>query len=218
MAITFNKKMLIERVKRHIADGWPTNSFSASDKEILLYIDSAIAQAIIGHAYVNAKIEGALCTPEAYLITYALTLPVFNENLGEYSTTLPQPPISLPLGYSITTVFFGGKKGRSQAAWPIKAKRVSYRADMPVPNGVRYWVEGSVLKLAPSNGQPLNPGINTLYVTMPATRTADVNETMTIPDDDISGIFDYTVKQLIQRMNVPKDIIQDNLPAGNKSS
>ena len=213
----YTKKMLVERIRRHVANGWPNNNFSISEREVLLHIDAAIASRIVGHAYENAKIEGVLTVPEAYIITYALTVPSYDSDKGEYSTALPQPPLSLPLGHSVTNIFFGGAKGRSQPVSMIKAKRVSYREFMPMPNGVRAWIEGSLLKMATSNGQPLNPGINTIYVTMPSARTTDITEPMNLPDDDISFIFDYTVKELLQRLGAPKDVIQDDLTAGNKN-
>jgi hypothetical protein len=210
------KKMLIERLKRHMNDGFPSASFGASDREILLYIDEAVAFAMVGQAYEQAKIEGNICVPEAYLTTYSLSL-LQDINTTEWYTTLPQPPVSLPLGYSISRVYFASTmNGVSQEVLPITAKRRGYRNNMPRPGGAEYWVEGSRLWITANDGAPLN-GLN-LYVSMAKSRTDDINETLNFPDDIIEGVFNKVVAKLTNRLQLPKDIISDNLPAGNKGS
>lgn len=214
MAITYSKKMLIERIRRHMADGFPNNDFSISQNEVLLMIDSAIASRIVGHAFENYKIEGALAVPEAYIITYALSVPTLNTNTMEYEVAMPQPPLSLPLGHSVTNIYFGGTKGKSQPVFMVKAKRAAYRDYMPKPTGILARIEGATLILSTSNGQPLNPLVNTLYITMPSARTTDVTAPMNVADDDITYIFEYCVKQIMQRMGIPKDVVQDGITAG----
>ena len=41
---------------------------------------------------------------------------------------------------------------------------------------------------------------------------------MTLPDDQLEAIFNNVVAKLKDRMQLPKDIIKDDLPAGNKGS
>ena len=216
--IPYTKKMFLQRVRKHVSDTrLISDSFSASDKEILLYIDSALAVTMVGQVYNNAKIEGNIAVPEAYLTTYSLLSPVSDPDTGYWFSSLPQPPVSLPLGYSINRVYFTDPQfGVSQDAIPIKAKRLSYRMNLPMPTGVRYWVENKLLWMAASNNQSL-ANMN-LKVQMIKTRTDDISEDMALPDDAIQGIFDKVVQTLVQRYGFPQDVIQDNLPAGNKSS
>lgn len=214
--IPHTKKMLVERCKRHMNDGFPTASFGASDNEVLLYIDEAVAFSMVGQVYEQAKIEGNLAMPEAYLTTYSLSL-LQNINTGEWYTTLPQPPVSLPLGYSINRVYFASTmNGVSQEVLPISAKRRGYRNNMPRPAGAEYWVEGTTMWVTANDGSPLS-GL-TLYVNMAKSRTEDINETLNFPDDIIEGVFNKVIAKLTNRLQVPKDIISDNLPAGNKTS
>lgn len=216
MAITFSKRMLIERIQRYLNNGFPDTDFKVSANEILLHIDQVLAQQIIGKAYEGAKVEGVLVVPEAFYVTSSLPALVKDTVSGYWYTTLPQPPLSLPLGYSISNIFFANQgDGASQPLFPIEAKRVAYRGYMPLPTGARYWVEGSRLWVQASNNQPLTG--QDLHVTMASSRTNDVNEPMTLPDDAIEGIFNGVVEQLIRRMQVPKDIIKDNLPAGSNN-
>lgn len=216
--IQYSKKMLLQRIRKHVSDTrLISDSFSASDKEILLYIDSALAVTMIGQVYNNAKIEGNIAVPEAYLTTYSLTSPVSDPDTGYWFSGLPQPPASLPLGYSINRVYFTDPQfGISQDAIPIKAKRLGYRMNLPMPTGIRYWVENKLLWLAASNNMSL--ANTSLKVQMVKTRTDSIDEDMALPDDAIQGIFDKVVQTLVQRYGLPIDQIKDNLPSGNKSS
>jgi hypothetical protein len=210
--------MFLQRIRKHVSDTrLISDSFSASDKEILLYIDSALAVTMVGQVYNNAKIEGNIAVPEAYLTTYSLASPVSDPDTGYWFSSLPQPPVSLPLGYSINRVYFTNPEfGVSQDAIPIKAKRLAYRGNLPMPTGVRYWVENLLLWMAASNNQSL-ANMN-LKVQMVKTRTDNINEDMALPDDAIEGIFTRVVQSLVQRYGLPQDIIKDDLPSGNKSS
>lgn len=215
--IPYTKKMLVERIRRHIANGWPTSSFTASENEVLLYIDEALAPTVIGQVYAGAKVEGNLIVPEGWLTTYNVSTPVQDSPSGYWYCTLPQPPVSLPLGYSINRVYVAqAGSGQSMDFFLIEAKRVGMRKYMPMPSGGRCWVDGSKLWLAANDGSMLSQ--YTFYVNMIKTRTESMTETMNLPDDAIKLIFDTVVGRLVQRMQLPKDIVLDDLPSGNKSS
>jgi hypothetical protein len=215
--VPYTKKMLLQRIRKHLNNGFSNDAWATSDKEIILYIDQAVAFSIVGKAYEGAKIDGALVVPEAFLFTYDLGNPIQDNITGYWVVTLPQPPLSLPLGYSINRAYFASSaNGVSQEIYLIKAKRVGYRQNLPRPTGTSGWVENSRFLMQASNGQPL--GSLNLFVQMPISRTDDVNDSMILPDDIIQPVFDAVVKELTQRYQMPKDIINDDLPAGNKSS
>jgi hypothetical protein len=215
--ITYSKLQLIQRVRQHMANNFPDAAFSTSENEVLLYIDQALAFGLIGSVYAGAKVEGNLVMPEAYLTTYLLPSLSQDSITGEWYTTLPQPPVSLPLGYSITGGYFANSaNGRGKSVFWIKNHRVAYREDMPMPFGVRAWVEGVTVKLKASDGGSL---LNQpFYVTMASTRTSSLTDVMTLPDDAIEQIFNNVVAKLKDRLQLPKDIVQDDISAGNKSS
>jgi hypothetical protein len=217
MAIPYSKLMLIQRIRKYIANGYPNDDFSTSENEILLQIDQELAFNLVGQVYANAKVEGNLAVPDAYLTTYSLPALTQDTISQTWYTTLPQPPISLPLGYSLDRCYFADSvNGVGIEVALIKPKRVAYRKNMPMPLGVLGWVEGSKLNLMASDGSSL---LNkTCYVRMATTRTTDVNATMTLPDDAIEAIFNSVVAQLTKRYNEPKDVVKDNIGAGNKSS
>lgn len=209
-------KQLIQRIAKHMNNGYPNDAFATSDNEILLYINQANAFGLVGQVWTGAKVLGYMEMPEAYLAT--LQLPALQEdpNTGYWFTTLPQPPVSLPLGYSINRIYSAapGNQG-NQDFFMIKANRVGRRTNMPLPGGIRAWVESYTLWCAASDNQPL---LNVpVFVNMPTTRTSDITLPMNLPDDAIEGIFNSVVAQLTKRYQEPKDIINDDLPAGNNT-
>ena len=216
MAIPYTPKMMIQRVRKYLNDGYISDDFSISDNEILLHIDQAKAFRIVGMAYDNAKIEGALVVPEAFLITYNIANLTQDVNTGYWSATLPQPPLSLPLGYSITHVYFAQPQyGRSIDAVPLPNKKLGYRNSLPMPECVFYWVENSTLWLWATNNQPL---LNqNLFVQMPSSRTTDINAPMALPDDAIDYIFNSVTEVLSKRFGEPRDVVKDTEPAGNNN-
>jgi hypothetical protein len=215
--IPYTKIQLIERIKRHMADDFPSAEFSTSNNEVLLYIDQAIAFTLVGQVYAGAKVEGNLVMPEGWLTTYSLPALTKDSATGDWYSTLPQPPVSLPLGYSINNVYAAeAGSGKSQDFYPIKAKRVGYRRYMPMPSGARYWVEGSKIWMAANDGGSL---LNyTVYAVMAKTRTESLTETLNMPDDAIEAVFQNVVAKMVQRMQLPKDVIKDDISAGNKAS
>lgn len=215
--IPYTKRQLVQRIQIHMANDFPSADSSLLDEEVLLYIDQAVAFTLVGQVYQGAKLEGNLVMPEAYISTYNLTNIQQDSNTGYWYVTLPQPPVSLPLGYSITDAYFAKTAyGKGQSILPIRNKRVAYRDLMPMPTGTRYWVEGETMWLAASNNQPLF-GQN-LYVKMAKTRTVDLDESLLLPDDAIELIFNNVVMKCKDRLGIPQDVVQDDLPAGNKAS
>lgn len=212
-------KQLIQRIRKHMNNGYPNDSYATSDNEILLYINQANAYGMVGQVFMGAKVLGYMEMPEAYLAT--LQLPPLQEDsiTGDWITALPQPPVSLPLGYSVNRIYSAGPGNQgNQDVFMIKANRVGRRANMPMPGGVRGWVDytnSTILRLRASDNQPLLG--KTFYVQMPTTRTSDITLPMNIPDDAIDGIFNSVVTQLTKRYQEPKDVINDDLPAGNNT-
>lgn len=216
-AIIYSKKQFIERIFKHLNDGFPGQDWTITEGEMLLYIDSTIPGVLKAQMFENAKITGVLDVPESYLVNYELPITIQNNNTKEWVVTLPQTPLELPTGYDITNVYIADPvNGRSQNAWPIKNKRVAFRDYMPTPSGFSFRLEGQMMYLKTSDGGSLlNYNLN---VQMPVSRTSDVNAPMSLPDGAIEPIFQKTVALILQRYQIPQDVVLDGLPAGNKTS
>jgi len=217
MAIVYTKLSIVERLRRAVANNFPTDDDSLSNTEVLLMLDQALAYAMVGMTYQGAKVEGTIAVPEGFITTYSISTLSQNSTTQEWYADLPQPPVSLPLGYSVTDVFFAKDGlGKGDPILPIESKRVAYREFMTLPSGARYWIKGKRIYLKASNGNPLNN--LPLYVDMMKTRTQDINEEITAPDDIIEIAYNMVFKQLTLRYQMPQDTIKDQLPAGIKTS
>lgn len=211
--IPYTKKLLIQRLRQDIVNDFPSSEFNVSEKETLLYIDQAIAYTIVGNVYQGAKVTGNLAMPEGYLTTYAISSLTKSNITGYWTGTLPQPPLSLPLGYSVSRAYFASATNGlgSDVNW-IRSKRVGRRNLMPQQFGVNAWIEGSTIYLEPTNGASLRN--ETLYVTMAKSRTESITETLNMPDDAIELVFNNVKQKLIQRLSMPQDIISDDVSSG----
>lgn len=213
MATVYTYKSLAQRIKRHIANGFPNSSFPVSDNELYLYIDQAAAFNLVGQAWNQAKIEGNICVPEGYLTTFSLPALQHDSITREWYTTLPQPPVSLPLGYSIDAGYFADAvNGKGVNVSFIKQKRVAYRDNMPSSPKPRAWVEGSKIIVKMPDGSSLLG--QTLYVRMASSRMQSETGEMVIPPDAIEAVFKSVTEKLMIRMQMPKDVVADDLPAG----
>lgn len=208
MVVQYTKGMFIERVERHIADGFPSEEFSVFSNEILLYLDSEIAANLVGSMIGMNKITGAMATPEAYIVTTELGA-LLQNTAGEWYATLPQTPISLSLGHSVTNAYFVDvANGVSQPIWLIKSNRVGFRSYLPSASGVKGSVRGNAIYLRAKDNMPLSN--LTVYVDMVSTRTNDLTEPMNLPDDVMSVVFDKVVAKCMARLLGPKDTVKDD--------
>lgn len=216
MAIPYTKQMMIERVNKHLNDSFPGNDWQVSANEVLLYLDSAIPAIMKGEMFENAKVTQVIDVPEAYLVTYSYTVILKNKSTNEWYVTLAQTPLALPNGYQVTDAYFSSSVGRSMSVNFVSVKRQSYRQGLPKPPVVFARLEGQNCYLQSYNGFSL---LNqTFNIQLPISRTADVNAVMYLPDSALQGMFEYAVAKIKDRYAIPKDTIEDALPAGNKSS
>ena len=84
---------------------------------------------------------------------------------------------------------------------------------MPRPAGAEYKINGSTIYVTANDGAPLSG--QSLYVEMINTRTESMTETLNMPDDAIEMVYNGAYAKLVQRYKMPKDIIEDQIGAGN---
>ncbi len=217
MALSYSWRQLGQRIWRSFNNDFPSAQFSVSENEMQLFINEAMSTGIIGQVYGGAKVLGTMEVPEAYILQFQLAALTQDAVSGYWTTTLPQPPLSLPLGYSINRMYFADNShGQGMEVIMIKAKRVARRLTMPMQFGVRFWVTGNRIWLAASNNTSLLG--ETLFVEMPSTRAVNYDDAINLPDDAQELIYSKVMARLKERISLPQDIIQDDLTQGNKSS
>lgn len=216
MAINYSRRTLIQRCIQDVSKDFPSSEFPISENEVHLYLDQAIAFTCVGNIYAGAKLSGVLEVPEGYLATFQMDALVQDVNTGEWYATLPQVPLSLPIGYSVTDAYLANPtNGQSQSVLWVKAKRRPFRDFMPKPSGIHGRLENERIYLKATNGQPLSE--ETLFVQMPSTRNTDLDAILTIPDDAIESVFEAVTAKMRRRLGMPLDAIKDDLPVNTKT-
>lgn len=217
MALTYSWEQIINRIRRHINNDFPNASFSTSPNEMLLYINEAMSFGLVGQVWNGAKVTGVMDVPEAYIVQFQLPVLTQDSISGKWVTSLPQPPLSLPLGYSVNRVYPAkAGSGEGNDVIFLKAKRVGRRKLMPLQFGVYGEFKNTSVTLWASDGGSLLG--ETFYAEMPSTRAVNITDPMNLPDDAQKLIFDMVVARLKERLGLPQDIIMDDISQGNKSS
>lgn len=217
MALTFSWRQLANRIAIHMNNNYPDEDYTVTDNQMLLYINEAMSFGLVGQVWNGAKVMGTMEVPEAYILQFKLPALTQDTVSGNWITTLPQPPLSLPLGYSINRIYpANSSNGVGQDVIFLKAKRIGRRKNMPLQFGVYGKINGQQLSLEASNGTSL---LNQdFYAEMPSTRATDIDDPMNLPDDATDLIFTKVVARLKERIGLPQDIVLDGEPAGNKAS
>ena len=73
--------------------------------------------------------------PEAYIVQFQLAAVAKDNVSGYWYTTLPQPPLSLPLGYSINRVY-PATSGLGQGQDVIMIKNKTSRSQVKYANAI----------------------------------------------------------------------------------
>ena len=101
MALGYSWRQLVQRLNNHINNDYPGTDFSVTENMMILYINEAMSSGVIGQVYGGAKVLGTLEMPESYILQFQLAALAQDNVTKNWYSTLPQPPLSLPLGYSI---------------------------------------------------------------------------------------------------------------------
>jgi hypothetical protein len=206
-------KVVCERIKRRLANGWPNIKFNITDNEILLYFYDAVATVITKYSNDAYSAEGVRSVPEGFITTYKFTGTQISrdQDTGEYYIILPAPPVNLPLGYSIVSPTFAGSASRSYPLIAIHPHQRGYWNKIATPDyGVYYWVEGSMMYMDSRGVNLINSGL-TLYLPIlsPRSATGDYSDVVNIPDDAMNLCFEMVVQALTERRNTPTDRVND---------
>lgn len=206
--MSISKNQLIERVQRYLSNGLVSDDFAPSKNEISLYIDDAIAVAVTKAARGNYAVDAVYSVPEGVFQRFSYTSFTKDDHTKEYYVTLPTAIVSLPLGYSITDVFFGGTGGRGTPVYLVKAKEQSYYRNLPRARNAAYaYVEG--MKLWIENANLLGTDL-TLYVTMVSSGSTNDDATINLSEDLVQEVFDNVIARLRQRYSLPQDTANDS--------
>lgn len=205
---------LIERIKKFIENGWPTITFTSTDNEILLYVYEAVGQAIVTASNQGLQIDGIRSLPEGYITEFSFDMSVIPTDVDTNNKIidLPAPPVSLPLGYSISAPYFTGLGSSSYPLIAIESHTRGYALKLPTPNfGVYYYIQGSKMNLVSPSAADLSSFKLKVPMMSPRSQNGSMDDQLNIPDDQMGPIFDTVTNRLIKKHAQPKDNVNDGI-------
>src|SRR5690606_2264262 len=101
------RKEICELIQRRLAGGTPSNDFEPVLDEINKWLDFGVGQAAVQNYRDSTQIEVEY-VGDAFYTTFKGIALTKDPDSGYWSGTLPTPPVGLPSGHDISSVYVAG--------------------------------------------------------------------------------------------------------------
>jgi hypothetical protein len=201
------RAVLIERLRRQIAGGIPTDDMEITPNLVASYLPDAIAAAAKASYIENIKIDGVGFVNNGFYATFSgLTITKDETDDFQYSLTLPEIPVGISRNEGIATLQFKKNGQTSYTGIPLSINQWGYRKGIrPIQNKITYLPEGRNVKIETT--LPLNTYTGT--VRMISGGTSDMNAEINVPAEWIPMMSEYILKSLMIEKNNPQDTAND---------
>ncbi|MEJ7831210.1 MAG: hypothetical protein WKF91_23595 [Segetibacter sp.] len=202
-----------ERIKRRLEGDWPSYEFTVTNNEIYLYLQDSIAKVMTALAEKSYAVEGIYSVPEGFKTRLTFPANIIKKNWDDntYEVMLPHPPLNLPLGYSIESPQLAGGGNMNYPLMAVHGFNSGYYNKFTHnPDGMCYRIIGSKMIIDTNGFDIINSGLK-LYITMlsPRGETGSETDTINLPDDAMSMVFDEVIARLLPRVGMPRDTINE---------
>lgn len=198
---------LIERLRRQVYGGFPTNDATITDNLVNAWITDGTALAAKQNYKDNFSIEGIASVNNSFYTTFK-GLVITEDESFLYKCTLPSLPLGIGNVDGISRAVF--KNSNNAISFPaviLSENQVSIQRSMrPIPNKILAYPEGGNF-FAITN---ILLNAYTCSITMISGGDAtNLSSTLNIPNDYISTIVMYVRGQLVFERNMPVDSQND---------
>lgn len=198
------KAQMIELIQRDLNNGLPFDDSQYTDNEISLWLGQAIASVMEQRYKESAEIESITYMNDFYYATFKNRVVSKDTDTGYYYFCLPQVPLGLPRGISISGVYFKSSEGQlTETVIQIAPQEVDLMTSLPAPKNKIYgWAEGqNFYMISYKNIKDLKAIVRMV--------TSQFDETSNdIPDNIGVQAADLVIRRLKARTNV-QDISND---------
>ena len=202
------RKILIEQIRRIFYGGVPNDDATLSEKEVNVYINEAIAYMAKVNYSDAIKLDGIENISDSFYATFKNLSITRDLDTGYYSLDLPQVPLGLSRGYSISTVTFPTSTGLAKSPIPISPRELDYVDQLKQPpSKIFYWSEGKKLWFKSYTNLVGKFAI----VRMVSTETSDMDAEVNVPQEYITDIINMVLSQLKIRKGTPEDTVNDGV-------
>jgi hypothetical protein len=202
------RKVLIEQIRRIFYGGVPNDDATLSEKEVNVYINEAIAYMAKVNYSDAIKLDGIENISDSFYATFKNLSITRDSDTGYYSLDLPQVPLGLSRGYSISTVTFPTSTGLAKSPIPISPRELDYVDQLKQPpSKIFYWAEGKKLWFKSWTNLVGKFAI----VRMVSTENSDIDAEINVPQEYITDIINMVLSQLKIRKGTPEDTVNDGV-------
>lgn len=197
------KAQMIELIQRDLNNGLPFDDAQVTDNEISLWLGQAIATVMEERYRKDAEIESIIYMNDYYYATFKNRVVSKDSDTGYYYICLPQIPLGLPRGISISGVYFKSSEGQlTETVIQISPQEIDIMNSLPMPKSKIYgWSEGDLFyMISYKNIKDLKAIVRMV--------TSQFNDTDDVPDNIGVQAADLVIRRLKARTNV-QDISND---------
>lgn len=198
---------LIERLRRQVYGGFPTDDAVITDNLVNSWMTDGIALAAKQNYKDAIQLDGIGYVNNSFYTTFKGIAVTKDENFL-WKITLPQIPVGIGYNEGIADLRFKSIDGQiSLDCIPMSTNQQSFSATMRrIPNKVLYYSQGTFLYALST----LLLNQYTASVTMISGGDAtDLTSILNIPPDYIPVIVTYIQQQVLLEKNQPQDIAED---------
>jgi len=201
------RQELIERLRRQIYGGFPSDDASVTDGLVNKWIIDGTAITAKQNYKENFQLDGVAYVNNSFYSTFK-ELPITNDEEFLWKFTLPSIALGLGSVDGISRVVF--KDSENKVSYPavlLSESQVSIQRSMrPIPNKVLAYPEGGECFIISTI---LMDRLTATVTMISGGDDSDLASTINIPNDYVSVIVQYVREQLAFERNMPVDAAND---------
>lgn len=207
------RKIFAQQIQRLIYNDIPSDDVTISLNLINRYVNQGIALSVKANYADNLKMDGIGYVNSSFYTTFkglAISKSTFEDFC--YELTLPEIPVALGRNDGIAQLTIKDGTNYSLTGVHLTTEQVSFRKNMRrIPNRFYYWYERDTAII---NSQlDLTDFTANVKLASGGGDSSDLSSTINIPNEWLSFVQDYVVKNLIFERQQAQDLTNDGVSA-----
>jgi hypothetical protein len=206
------RQELIERLRRQVYGGFPSDDSSITDNLVNKWIIDGTAIAAKQNYKENFQLDGVAYVNSSFYSTFK-EIAITNDEQFLYKFTLPSIPLGVGSVDGISRIVFKDTKDKiSYPAVILSENQVSFQRSMrPIPNKILTYPEGGECFIITT--LLMDSGFTASVTMISGGNDSDLASTINIPNDYVNVIVEYVKVQLAFERNQPVPSSNDGTDA-----
>lgn len=206
------RKLIAQQILSVIYPNGRSDDADITESLVNIYISEAASVVAVQNYRSNIQLDSVEAVSDAFYSTFKNIQITKDTDTGFYTFPLPQPPIGVPIGVSISSVYLISPSGTRTVAYPISQRELDIMFEVPIKKDeIYYWAEGNKIYIWSQKDVTKSKA----FVRMISTQSTDINATLNVPDDLLQAIIDMVVKRIMVEKTQPIDLSNDGQDMAN---